>query len=274
MELLGTMFLCFYGGMAINTAGWTYTDPNTQVKSRTYPGNYPASADGLFGIALTHGMILGIYIYAGASNGCGCHFNPAVSLGMILLRKCGFVEGLFSMVAQLAGSFAGAALTGMLSMKGNFNTAPPAFADKMPPIDDKLNGVEIYLRSTSWWQGAIIETLNTFFLMFTILYFTSGKQGCPSNGFGAAIGLTLTVLIVGAGPLTGCAANPFRSIGPDILGGHIGLDLLVYETFPFIGSLLACLVWWNLVREEPPEEDTKVELADVDGEFKVEAQIN
>lgn len=55
--------------------------------------------------------------------------------------------------------------------------------------------------------------------MTTILAFTSKKE-IPKQAFGGAIGLTLAILICGTGPLTGCAANPFRALGPNVLGGE------------------------------------------------------
>lgn len=83
MELLGTMFLVYYGGMAIVTAHYEKIKDDS-TKESTYPKAWPISGDELYGIALAHGLILGIYIYAGASSGCNCHFNPAVTVGMLL----------------------------------------------------------------------------------------------------------------------------------------------------------------------------------------------
>jgi len=110
IELLGTMFLVFYGGMSVNIAFHTWKDEVNDIEMGFYANNPVNKKEQMFGIALCHGLILGIYIYAGASSGGDCHFNPAVTLGMILLRKCRFVAGLIYMVAQAAGSFLGALL--------------------------------------------------------------------------------------------------------------------------------------------------------------------
>lgn len=91
IELLGTMFLVWYGGMAISMASYKWTDPTGKVSS-VYTGGSAGTGDALFGIALAHGLILAIWIYAGAAAGADCHFNPAVTLGFILGRKCNLVK--------------------------------------------------------------------------------------------------------------------------------------------------------------------------------------
>jgi glycerol uptake facilitator-like aquaporin len=91
IELLGTMFLVWYGGMAISMAKYTWTDSNGKAY-QVYTGGAVGHKDELFGIALCHGLILGIWIYAGAAAGADCHFNPAVTLGFILGRKCNLVK--------------------------------------------------------------------------------------------------------------------------------------------------------------------------------------
>jgi len=94
--------------MAVNIATHTWQDPETKVVTGFYSNSPVNQAEKMYGVALCHGLILGIYIYAGASSGGDCHFNPAVTLGMIFLRKCNFVAGLFYMAAQAGGSFLGA----------------------------------------------------------------------------------------------------------------------------------------------------------------------
>merc|ERR1712151_319337 len=100
----------------------------------------------------------------------------------MFLKKCGIVKGLLYMVAQLIGSFLGAVLTWCLCFDWNWGALTLA-------IDGKEK-IDVYKRDTTWYQGALIETLNTFFLMIVILCFTQRKE-IPKSGFGAAIGLTL-----------------------------------------------------------------------------------
>lgn len=133
---------------------------------------------------------------------------------------------------------------------------------------DAEQSILTYRKETTWYQGGLIETLNTFFLMIVILCFTQRKE-IPKCAFGGAIGLTLCVLICGSGPLTGCAANPFRAIGPNVLGAE-WFPLVVYETFPFLGSLIACVMFRYLIDYDMVNDEAKGELiasSDVQAEF-------
>jgi len=124
------------------------------------------------------------------------------------------------MVAQLIGSFLGALLTWCLSFDWNFS--PLTIAKD----NSTFNKIEEFKLTTTWYQAGLIETLNTFFLMLVILSFTQKKE-IPKSAFGGAIGLVLTTLICGSGPLTGCAANPFRALGPNLLAGNF-FPLAIY----------------------------------------------
>jgi glycerol uptake facilitator-like aquaporin len=108
--------------------------------------------------------------------------------------------------------------------------------------------------------------------MMVVLSFTQ-KESIPKSAFGGAIGLVLTCLICGAGPLTGCAANPFRALGPCVFDGNF-FDLSVYLTFPFLGALFATILFSMLLEGD---EDSNVDkrnnrLIDVQGEFEVDTK--
>lgn len=262
IEVLGTMFLVFYGGMAVNIASYKWEDPVNHVEMGFYANNPVNKKEAMFGVALCHGLILGIYIYAGASSGGDCHFNPAVTLGMILLRKCRFVAGLIYMVAQAAGSFLGALLC-MLQSYGH-SSVPLSFATNATVNATADTNIEV-----TWKQAGLMEFLNTFFLMTIILAFTSKKE-IPKQAFGGAIGLMLCILICGTGKLTGCAANPFRALGPNILGG-VWFPLVIYCTFPFLGSLFACFIFKVFIEDnldEAEDMDKSNTIDDVENELK------
>merc|ERR1712072_180722 len=135
--------------MSVNIAFWQWKDPVNEIDMGFYANNPVNKKEQMFGVALCHGLILGIYIYAGASSGGDCHFNPAVTLGMILLRKCRFVAGLIYMVAQAAGSFLGALLCMALSFGAS--TSPLNFAQNPEGVNVNAdNNIEVY-----WYQAAL-----------------------------------------------------------------------------------------------------------------------
>jgi glycerol uptake facilitator-like aquaporin len=57
-----------------------------------------------------------------------------------------------------------------------------------------------------------------------------------------AIGATVGLDAMFGGPITGASMNPARSLGPALVSGELG-SLWVYLTAPFLGAVLAALVY-------------------------------
>src|ERR1700692_5133143 len=71
---------------------------------------------GLVGIALAHGLAMGIMVTS-LGHISGGHFNPAVTIGFWVTRKLSTLDTLFYWLAQLAGAagagvFVGGVVTG------------------------------------------------------------------------------------------------------------------------------------------------------------------
>ena len=91
-EAVGTFFLTFFGAGAILTT--------------TAAG---AAGYGLLGVALAHGIVLGIGVSVTAATSGG-HLNPAVSIGLAAVGKLSWGRVPLYVVAQVVGSVIAAAL--------------------------------------------------------------------------------------------------------------------------------------------------------------------
>ncbi len=173
---------------------------------------------GLVGIALAHGLV--VFTMATAfGNVSGGHFNPAVSLGVRSMGKISRIQLAKYVVAQLLGAAAAGLV--LLYLFGNTaNLGTPALA------------INIDLA-----KGILIEAIITFFLVLVVLNTAIVKE-IPMAPL--AIGMTLALDILFAGPLTGAAANPARAFGPALASGY-WLNQLVYWIGPIIGALLAAV---------------------------------
>jgi aquaporin Z len=89
-------------------------------------------------------------------------------------------------------------------------------------------------------QGLVVETVGTFCLM-TAVFFAAVK-GYAGKSAGLVIALTVIVLILFAGPLTGAGFNPARSFGPALFTGTLGL-FWIYLLGPLAGGALAVLFY-------------------------------
>ena len=201
-ELLGTFALVFCGTGAIVINQQT----NGEVSH--------------VGIAITFGLIVMAMIYT-LGNISGAHLNPAVTLAFTLARRFQVKQVLPYIISQLLGAFlASAALHCLFPANDTLGTTLPS-------------GTEI--------QSFILEFILTFFLMLVIINVATGskEQGMFA---GLAIGSTVLLEAMFAGPICGASMNPARSIAPAIVSGHIE-HLWIYIVATVLGAASAIPVW-------------------------------
>ncbi|MFN5829658.1 MAG: MIP/aquaporin family protein [Bacteroidota bacterium] len=172
------------------------------------------------GVAITFGLIVMCMIYA-LGNISGAHFNPAVTLAFALFNKFKWKQVLPYVMSQTIGAFAASTLLRLLF---------PA---------NKVLGAT--LPSGVWSQTFILEFILTFLLMLVILHVANGskEQGMFA---GLAIGATVLLEAMFAGPICGASMNPVRSLAPAIVSGHTQY-LWVYLTATVFGALSAVPIW-------------------------------
>ncbi|MCZ2443457.1 MAG: aquaporin [Flavobacteriales bacterium] len=170
------------------------------------------------GIGLTFGLIVLVMIYA-LGHISGAHFNPAVSIGL-------WASGQFSarsLLPYIASQILGA-LTASVVLKAIFPYVK-SLGETMP--------------SGSAYQAAMLELLLTFFLMLVILQVSASSKRIRAFA-GLAIGSTVMLEAIFAGPITGASMNPARSLGPAVVNNNLS-HLWVYFAGPISGALLAVL---------------------------------
>ena len=188
---------------------------------------------GLPGIALAHGLVLMAMIYA-LGHVSGAHFNPAVTIAMLLTKNVRPREGIMYIISQLAG----AGIAGFLLLFSIGTIAPGLYVDQLHLGVTDLTGI-------GFARGILIEAILTFFLVFTIFGVAVDKKA-PPGFYGIAIGFVLAACILAGGWLTGAALNPARAFGPALASGYWDTQV-VYWIGPIIGGLAAGLLHKNFV---------------------------
>jgi aquaporin Z len=210
-EFVGTFALIFVGMAAIAVSGQS----------------------GLVGVALAHGLVIAVMASA-VGHISGGHFNPAVTLGFLVTRRIVPSLAVVYWIAQLAGATAGAlALRGLFPSEANLDNGVPVVNDVM-----------------SVGAAVGLEAILTFFLVWVIFATAADPGGTFKSIAGLAIGLTITLDILAAGPLTGAAMNPARALGPELVQ-NVWDDWWVYLVGPSLGAVVAALAYdWLYLRAD------------------------
>lgn len=195
------------------------------------------------GVGLTFGLIIAAMIYA-TGHISGAHLNPAVSLGFVLARHFPVRRLAAYWAAQLAGALAAAVVLRLiLGDAAHLGTALPA------------GGA---------WQSFALEVVLTFFLMFVIMAVATDTRAV-GQAAALAIGATVGLEALFAGPISGASMNPARSLGPALVSWTWTAQW-VYLTAPFLGAALAALAY-RWLREASTAADAAIEESDErDGE--------
>ena len=180
---------------------------------------------GLSMAPLAIGASLMVMVYMGGHIS-GAHYNPAVSLAVLLRGKLSAAELVPYWLAQIAGALV-ASLVAYLIMGRTFAPAPG--------------------ESVTFGSAVLGEILFTFALALVVLNSGTSKATEGNSFYGLAIGFTIVAAAFAGGPISGGAFNPAVGIGPifvnTILGGGSLGDLLTYIVGPFVGGILAALAF-------------------------------
>lgn len=206
-ELFGTFMLVFFGAGAVMTT------------------MFPKADFGLLGIAFAHGIALAIGVTATMAISGG-HLNPAVTAGMLAIRRID---------AKTAALYVGAQVVGAVLAAMLLKSLLPSGVTKVLALGTPAIAANITLGS-----AIAIEAVLTFFLMSAVLGTAVSPESPRVAGFG--IGLTLFIGILFGGPLTGAALNPARAFGPALVAGQ-WISQAVYWVGPILGAVVAAFLW-------------------------------
>ena len=193
VEFIGTFFLVF-------TVGMTVIDPGAGV---------------LAPIAI--GSVLGVMIFAGGHISGG-HYNPAVTLGVLIRGKTTMQDAVGYWVVQIISSIVAFALVAYLK------PVLPAQA---------LNG------SLSAGPALLAEFLFTFALVFVVLNVATAKGTEGNSYYGWAIGFTVTAGAFAVGGVSGGAFNPAVAIGGSFMDVFAWSNLWIYVIAELVAGAAA-----------------------------------
>jgi len=189
---------------------------------------------------LAIGAALMVMVFAGGHISGG-HYNPAVTLGVLIRGKVKPVDVVPYWIAQ----FLAAAIAALLTVK--FLRAGVPVTAIMPKTGPAL----------------LAEFLFTFALVYVVLN-TATAEGTSGNSFyGLAIGMTVMTGAFAVGDISGGAFNPAVALGICVLGISSWGNIWIYLLADFAAAIVAAVIFQlinqpmqttPIATDEPPYE--------------------
>src|SRR5580698_6401531 len=176
-EFIGTFALIFFGAGAICTDQYLHTTGGL----------------GILGIALAHGLAIAIMVSA-LGHISGGHFNPAITIGFWVTKRLNTIDTILYWAAQLAGATAAAFLLKAVVPEETWHAV--------------ALGTPMFAHDFTRLNGMTLEGITTFFLVLTVFATTVDERSSFRPVAGFAIGLSIVLGIMIAGPFTCGALNP------------------------------------------------------------------
>ncbi len=189
---------------------------------------------------LAIGAALMVMVFAGGHISGG-HYNPAVTLGVLIRGKVKATDVVPYMIAQFAGAAIAALVVGKLLRAGIAVT----------PITPKIG------------PALAAECLFTFALVYVVLNAATAEGTSGNSFYGLAIGMTVMTGAFAVGDISGGAFNPAVALGISLLGISSWNNIWIYLAANFGAAIVAAFVF-NLINpaaqttpiatDEPPYE--------------------
>ena len=174
---------------------------------------------------LAIGCSLMVMVYMGGHISGG-HYNPAVSLALLLRGKMPGKDFIPYVVAQVLGAIVAAYLSSVIFGR-TIPIAPSANASVVAAL--------------------LVEILFTFALALVVLNVATHPDVKGNSFYGLAIGFTIVVAAFAGGGISGGAFNPAVGTGITVvhalLGGGSFASWWLYLVGPFVGGALAAVVY-------------------------------
>jgi aquaporin Z len=181
---------------------------------------------------LAIGAALMVMVFAGGHIS-GAHYNPAVTLGVLIRGKLKPVDVVPYWIAQFVAAAVAAVLISKVLRAG---TPVTAIAPKIGP-------------------ALLAEFLFTFALVYVVLNAATAEGTSGNSFYGLAIGMTVMTGAFAVGDISGGAFNPAVAVGICALGISSWGNIWIYLLADLAGAVVAAVTFQFI---NPPMQITPI----------------
>ncbi|WP_214326349.1 MIP/aquaporin family protein [Nonomuraea sediminis] len=171
------------------------------------------------------GAVLMVMVYAGG-HVSGAHYNPAVTLAVLLRGRIGLADAVAYWGAQL--------VAGVLAALTALYVVNPTHVSQLSPSGRELP------------VSLVAEALFTFALAYVVLNAATSKDHPGNSFYGLAIGFTVAAGAFAVGGVSGGAFNPAVAVGAATMGLFAWSKIWIWLVADLAGGALAGLVFLAL----------------------------
>jgi len=181
---------------------------------------------------LAIGAVLMVMVFAGGHIS-GAHYNPAVTLAILIRGKVKPGDAVPYIIAQIAGAAVAALIVGKCLRAG------AAVTPMAPHVGMAL----------------LAEFLFTFALVYVVLNAATAEGTSGNSFYGLAIGMTVMTGAFAVGDISGGAFNPAVAIGISMLGLSSWSNIWIYLLAEFGAAIVAAIIFMLI---NPPAQITPI----------------
>jgi aquaporin Z len=174
---------------------------------------------------LAIGAILMVMIFAGGHIS-GAHYNPAVTLGLVVRGRCSRTEAVGYISAQIVGALFAAPIVGFLK-----------------------SGAQVAAMTPDLFPAILAEFLFTYALVYVVLNVATAKGTEHNSFYGLAIGATVMAGAFAVGNISGGAFNPAVALGLTAMGVLAASNIWSYVVAHFVAGIAAGITFRVLNKE-------------------------
>jgi aquaporin Z len=223
----------------------TVKEPNMRKYAVEFIGTFFLVCGAILGGPLGASLALMVMIYAGGHIS-GAHYNPAVTIAMIIRRKIAGMDVAGYILAQLAG----ASLAALIISYG---------------FD--ITGIgDCQIADDGIVKSLLAEFISTFALAYVVLNVATTRGTTGNSYYGLAIAATVLGMAIVFGKHSGGVFNPAVALGLVVQKSMCWSQIWIYLVAPIAGAVVAAFVFLgvNEADEEPESIPDDVEVRNGD----------